>query len=247
MRELIDGVNAIREALKAGRRIYKITMTGGKNKEGVKEILALARQKNVLVEETDQTTIDRLVHGPHQGIVAEAEPFRYCEIEDILLAAEKKEEPPLILILDGIEDPQNLGAIIRTAECLGAHGVILSKHGACEITSAVGRASAGAVEHMRVVRAGNLVQSMKSLKQKGVWIVGAEADGDTSLVDFRFPEPVALVIGGEGKGIRHLVRENCDFVIRIPMKGRVNSLNASVSGALILYEAVRQREAAKPV
>jgi 23S rRNA (guanosine2251-2'-O)-methyltransferase len=155
--------------------------------------------------------------------------------------ARERGEDPLLLVLDGIEDPQNLGAILRTAECLGAHGVVIPKHGACAVTSAVSRASAGASEHLKVARVTNLAQTLKELKKQGLWTVGADSQAPDSCFDLSYPGPLALVVGGEGRGIRRLVRENCDYMVHIPMSGRVNSLNASVSMAIVLAEIVRQR------
>jgi 23S rRNA (guanosine2251-2'-O)-methyltransferase len=176
--------------------------------------------------------------------VAEAEPYRYFSLENMLDEARDRGVEPLLLLLDGVEDPQNLGAIIRTAECLGAHGVIIPKHGACPVTPAVTRASAGASEHLKVAMVTNLVRTIKELKDQGLWIVGTDSQAPVSCFDMSFPGPVALVIGGEGSGMRRLVRENCDYMVNIPMMGRVNSLNASVSSAIVLAEIVRQRRAA---
>jgi 23S rRNA (guanosine2251-2'-O)-methyltransferase len=176
----------------------------------------------------------------HQGVVALVDGYQYSSPEEILEQAALKGEPPFVLILDGIEDPQNMGAIIRTAECAGVHGVIIPQHNTVEMTAAVVRASAGAVEHMMVTRVTNLVNCIKDLKKQGLWVVGADLDGD-SYCHASIPSPTALVVGGEGKGIRKLVRENCDMLVSIPMSGEITSLNASVAAGIIIYEVIRQR------
>jgi 23S rRNA (guanosine2251-2'-O)-methyltransferase len=176
----------------------------------------------------------------HQGVVALVDSYEYSRLEEILENAALKKEPPFVLLLDGIEDPQNMGSIIRTAECAGVHGVIIPQHNSVEITAAVVRASAGAVEHMLVARVTNLVNCIKDLKKQGLWVVGADMEG-TAYNLSNIPAPTALVIGGEGSGIRKLVRQNCDMLVSIPMSGKVSSLNASVAAGLIIYEVIRQR------
>jgi len=246
--ELLPGINSVAEALKSGRDISTIYVVKGKVDSRISHILQMAEEMNIQVRRMDKANLDRLAgSGTHQGVVAEAESFLYYSLTDILDEAEKRGEQPLVVLLDGIMDPQNLGAIIRSAECLGAHGVVIPKHGACEVTPAVVRASAGAVEHLKVARVTNLVNAINELKKRGVWIVGSDVQGSDSCFDLVFPESVAIVVGSEGRGIRRLVRENCDFMVHIPMKGRVNSLNASVSCAVIMAQIARQRGEAAEV
>jgi 23S rRNA (guanosine2251-2'-O)-methyltransferase len=238
-------MNSVLEALKADRKVRVIHIARDKSDDRLQAILQLARDKRIKVVRDDKAALDRLASTRlHQGIVAEAEPYRYFSLENMLDEARDRGVEPLLLLLDGVEDPQNLGAIIRTAECLGAHGVIIPKHGACPVTPAVTRASAGASEHLKVAMVTNLVRTIKELKDQGLWIVGTDSQAPVSCFDMSFPGPVALVIGGEGSGMRRLVRENCDYMVNIPMMGRVNSLNASVSSAIVLAEIVRQRRAA---
>ncbi len=242
MSELLSGINSVVEALKSGRDINTIYVIKEKTDSRISPILKLAEEMNVQVKRTNKANLDRLAgYGVHQGVVAEVGSFKYYSLSDILDKAEERGEQPLVVLLDGIMDPQNLGAIIRSAECLGAHGIVIPKHGACEVTPAVVRASAGAAEHLKVARETNLVNAINELKKRGVWIVGSDTQGSESCYNLDFPESVAIVIGSEGRGIRRLVRENCDFMVHIPMKGRVNSLNASVSCAIILAQIGRLR------
>lgn len=239
MAERIEGINSIREAIVSGRKIHRIMVARGASGEGVKTVLTLAREKRIPIEEVDRGKLDDSGHS--QGIVAEGADYRYYEVDDLLKLAADRGEPPFILLLDGIEDPQNLGAIIRSAECFGVHGVVIPKHQACAVTPAVSRVSAGAAEHMRVAQVTNLIPVIEALKKDGLWVVGTDADADTDLAAFSPPEAAAVVIGSEGKGMRRLVRERCDFMVKIPLAGRVQSLNASVSTAVVLYEIARHR------
>lgn len=248
MSEILLGINSVLEALKANRKVRVIHIARDRSDDRMQSILQLAKDKRIKVVRDDKAALDRLASSRfHQGIVAEAEPYRYYSLEDILEQAGDQREAPFLLLLDGVEDPQNLGAIMRTAECLGLHGVVIPRHGACAVTPAVTRASAGASEHLKVAMVTNLVSAIKELKKQGIWVVGTDSKAPDSCYDLAFPEPVALVTGGEGSGIRRLVKENCDFMVSIPMKGRVNSLNASVSSAIVLAEIVRQRRAAAGV
>lgn len=248
MSEILLGLNSVLEALKADRKVRVIHIARDKSDDRLQLILQLAKDQRIKVVRDDRAALDRMASSKfHQGIVAEAEPYRYYSVEDMLEQAGNQGEEPLLLLLDGVEDPQNLGAIIRTAECLGAHGVVIPKHGACAVTPAVSRASAGASEHLKVAMVTNLVRTIKDLKQQGIWIVGTDSQAPVTCFDLSYPGPVALVTGGEGSGIRRLVRENCDYMVNIPMAGRVNSLNASVSSAICLAEIVRQRRAAAEV
>lgn len=243
--DVLLGINSVLEALQAGRKIKVIRIARNQSDRRLQQILRLAEDRRIEVIEVDRKVLDRIASsGSHQGVVAEAEPYRYYSLEDILNQAAAEGEEPLLLLLDGIEDPQNLGAIIRTAEGLGAHGAVIPRHGACPVTPAVARASAGASEHLKVAVVTNLVSTMKELKERGMWIVGTDSRAAVSCYDMIYPSSIALVVGGEGKGIRRLVKENCDYMVSIPMRGRVNSLNASVSAAIVLAEIVRQRRAA---
>ncbi len=231
--------------MQAGRKIKVIRIARNQSDRRLQEVLRLAEDRGIEVIKDDKKVLDRIAaSGSHQGIIAEAEPYRYYSLDDILNQAAEQGEEPLLLLLDGIEDPQNLGAIIRTAEGLGAHGAVIPKHGACPVTPAVTRASAGASEHLKVAMVTNMVSAMKELKERGMWIVGTDSRAAVSCYDMTYPDSIALVVGGEGKGIRRLVKENCDYMVSIPMRGRVNSLNASVSAAIVLAEIVRQRRAA---
>lgn len=238
----LAGINAIIEALKGQRKIHKIYVQSGKKNRRLEELLLLARKKGVFVQEVEKERLNQMYRvGNHQGIMATVDAFSYASVEEILEKAALSGQPPLVLILDGIEDPQNLGAIIRTAECAGVHGIVLPRHSSAEITDAVARVAAGAVEHVLIAQETNLVNVMKKLKDLGLWIVGSEMNARADYFSTVFPSPTALVVGGEGKGVRKLVLENCDLVVKIPMYGRITSLNASVAASLLIYEALRQR------
>lgn len=241
MKEKLAGVNSIMEALKGKRKIYKIYVQEGRTGKKVEDLINLAASRGVYIQQVPKQRLnDMYTAGNHQGIVAEVDVYEYSSIEEVLEYAAMRGEPPLILILDGMEDPQNLGSIIRSAEGAGVHGVVIPRHNSVEVTPAVVRASAGAVEHVKVVLATNLVNTIKYLQQQGLWIVGADMDGKP-YYGLELPSPTVLVIGGEGRGIRRLVKENCDLLVKIPMYGRVNSLNASAAAAVILFETIRQR------
>lgn len=240
-RELIEGRNPVLETLRAERKVYRIWLQSDARGEAMAEIRHLAAERRIPVEEVDGKSIQsRSTTGHPQGVIAQAEAWKYATVEQILARAGN--EPPFLLLLDGIEDPQNLGSLIRTAETAGVHGIIIPEHRAVGLTPAVARASAGALEYMPVAQVTNLVRTMEDLKTKGIWFVGADPDGVdfwSSPVDWR--GPVGLIVGGEGKGIGRLVKEHCDALVRLPMRGRISSLNASVAGAILLYEAVRSR------
>lgn len=241
MKEKLAGVNSIMEAIKGKRKIHKIFVQEGRAGKKIEDLLKLAASRGIYIQEVPKQRLnDMYMTGNHQGIVAEVDNYEYCSIEEVLEYAAMKGEPPFLLILDGLEDPQNLGSIIRSAEAAGIHGVVIPRHNSVEVTPAVARASAGAVEHMKVVLATNLVNTIKYLKDQGLWVVGADMDGQ-AYQTVKFPSPTVLVIGGEGSGIRRLVKENCDLVVKIPMYGQVNSLNASAAAAVILFETVRQK------
>ncbi len=237
---LLIGRNPVMEALKSGRGITKLMVL--KDAEGsVKKILGMAHDKNIPVQTVDRAVLDRASYGgPHQGVVAHVSDYEYSEVSDILELAAEKNEPPFIIILDGIEDPHNLGAIIRTADAAGAHGVIIPKRRAAAVTATAEKAAAGAASYVHVARVTNISQTIEDLKKEGVWIAAVDMDGD-NYTEADFTGPIALVTGSEGSGISRLVKEKCDFCVSIPMKGGVNSLNASNAAAILMYEAVRQR------
>jgi 23S rRNA (guanosine2251-2'-O)-methyltransferase len=240
---IIEGKNAVIEAIRAGRPLDKVFLAKGSNDKALGFIASNARNAGVVVTECDRRKLDAMsvTHGAHQGVIAVAAAREYCAVEDILSLAQEKGEDPFLVVCDGIEDPRNLGAIIRCAECAGAHGVIIPKHHSAGITAAADKASAGAAEHMLIARVANLTAALQDLKKKGLWVYGAEANGTSHLWKTDMKGPICLVIGSEGQGISRLVRENCDFILNIPMAGQVNSLNASAAAAILLYEIVRQR------
>lgn len=240
--DVIEGRNAVIEALRAGRAIDKIYIARGDVDKTLGHIASKARDKGIVVVECDRRKLDFMsqTHA-HQGVIALAAVREYCEIEDIFALAGKRGEKPFILVCDEISDGHNLGAIIRSAECAGAHGIIIPKRRSAGLTAIVGKASAGAAEHMLISRVPNLPSAIRELKDRGVWVYGTAADGQSDLWHTDFSGAVALVIGSEGDGMGRLVKENCDFVVSLPMKGQVNSLNASNAAAITMYEVLRQR------
>lgn len=238
----LEGRNALTEALKSGRAIDKVFIAEGNTDRGLARLAAMAKDAGAVVVETDRRKLDQMsATGAHQGIIAAVAAHDYATIDDIFQNAADKNEDPLLVICDELSDPHNLGAILRTAECAGAHGIIIPKRRSVGLTAVVGKASAGAVEYMPVARVSNLTAAMEELKQRGVWIFGTAADGSTELYSADLKGPCAIVIGNEGDGMSRLVAEKCDFKVSIPMKGHVSSLNASAAAAILLYEAVRQR------
>lgn len=239
---LIEGRNAVIEALRAGTSIDKIYLQKGETDRTLGHIASTAREKGIVVVDADKRKLDSMsrTHA-HQGVIALASVREYVSVADILNAAREKGEAPLIVVCDEISDPHNLGAIIRTAECAGAHGVIIPKRRSAGLTSVVGKTSAGAVSYVPVARVPNIAALLKDLQKEGVWVFGTAAEGTTTLYDADLKGPAAIVIGSEGDGMTRLVREGCDFLVSIPMKGRISSLNASAAAAILLYEAVRQR------
>ena len=239
---IIEGKNAVIEALRAGRPLDKIFLARGSRDRALGYIASTARAAGAAVTECDRRKLDGMsVTGAHQGVIAVAAARAYCAPEDILALAAQRGEDPFVVVCDGLEDPRNLGAVIRCAECAGAHGVIIPRHHSAGITAAADKASAGAAEHLPIARVSNLTAALQELKRRGLWIYGAEADGDARLWHTDMKGPVCLVIGSEGQGLSRLVRETCDFILTIPLAGRVNSLNASAAAAILLYEVVRQR------
>ena len=240
--ELIEGRNAVIEALRAGRAIDKIFLARGDVDKTLGHIASKARDRGVVVVECDRRKLDFMSRTKaHQGVIALAAVREYCEVADILAIAQARGEAPFVVLCDEISDPHNLGAIIRTAECVGAHGVVIPKRRSAGLTAIVDKSSAGAAEHMAIARVANLSSAIRELKAAGLWIYGTAADGTTPLWSAELSGPIALVIGSEGDGMGRLVKENCDFVLSLPMKGRVSSLNASAAAAVTMYEILRQR------
>ena len=239
---IIEGRNAVTEALRSGTAIDKVYLAKGETDRTLSRIAADAKKAGAVVVEADRRKLDAmsLTHS-HQGIIAVAAVRAYATVEDILSIAEARGEKPLLVVCDEISDPHNLGAIIRTAECAGAHGVVIPKRRSAGLTAVVAKSSAGAVSYMPVARVPNIPALLKDLKQQGIWVFGAAAEGTVSLYGADFKNAAAIVIGSEGDGMTRLVRENCDFLVSIPMKGRISSLNASAAAAILLYEALRQR------
>lgn len=240
--EILVGRNAVFEALKAGRGINRILVAQGGKEAALAPLLALAREQGVPVRASTRQKLDLLAPDMrHQGVLAYAAPVAYASLDDVFARAEEKGEPPLLLLLDEIEDPHNFGALLRTADAMGVHGVLVPERRSCALTATVAKTSAGAVEHVPVVRIGNIVQEMKRLKERGLWFVGADMAGEHDIFCAALTGALVIVIGSEGKGLGRLVKETCDFLVRIPMHGAINSLNASVAGALLMYEARRAR------
>lgn len=240
--DIIEGRNAVTAALKSGRQIDKLYVRRGENKGSMLPIIAKAKERGIPVVEIDKAKLDSMSEtGVHQGVIARIPPYEYKTVDDILNIAREKGEPPFIVILDHLEDPHNLGSIIRTANCAGVHGVIISKHDGVTLTAAAVKASAGAASFTPVARVNNIAQTVDYLKEQGIWVTGADAAGDRSIYEADLKGAVALVVGGEDKGISRLTASKCDFLVGIPMKGDVNSLNASVAAALMIYETMKQR------
>ncbi|MFC7678171.1 23S rRNA (guanosine(2251)-2'-O)-methyltransferase RlmB [Paenibacillus sp. GCM10028914] len=241
--EVIAGKHSVTEALRSGRTINKIWVAENAQKHLITPIIAEARKLGIVIQNVDKRKLDQLVPGvQHQGVVAQAAPHAYVEVDDLLKIAEDKGESPFLLILDEIEDPHNLGSILRTADCTGAHGVILPKRRSAQITATVSKTSAGAVEYVPVARVTNLAQTIEQLKEKGVWVVGTVVDAVEEIYDTNvFNGPVAIVIGNESKGMGRLIREKCDVLVKLPMAGQINSLNASVAAGVVMYEVLRRR------
>lgn len=240
--EIVEGRNAVIEALRAGRAIDKIFIAKGDVDKTLGHIASKARDKGIVVVECDRKKLDFMsqTHA-HQGVIALCAVREYCTVEDIFAVAEERDEKPFVIVCDEISDPHNLGAIIRSAECAGAHGVIIPKRRSAGLTAIVDKSSAGAAEHMAIARVPNIPAAIKELKDRGLWVYGTAADGQSDLWHTDFTGSVALVIGSEGDGMGRLVRESCDFIVSLPMKGQVSSLNASAAAAIVMYEVLRQR------
>ena len=238
----VEGRNSVLELLESGKDINKIFITKGEKHGSINKIIAIAKQKKVIIVEKDKKQMSQMAQTPnYQGVIAIVPPFEYCEVEDILEYAKEKKEEPFVLILDSIEDPHNLGSIIRTAETAGVHGIIIPKRRAASVNSTVSKVSAGAVEYMKIARVNNITDAIEKLKGAGLWICGTDINTDTYYYNQDLKGPLGIVIGNEGKGIGSKVKNACDFLVKIPMKGKVTSLNASVSAGIIIYEAVKQR------
>ena len=239
---ILEGRNALTEALASGRAIDKVFIAEGSTDRALARLAAQAKQAGAVVVETDRRKLDQMsATGAHQGVIAMVAAHSYATLDDILNRAKERGEAPLIVICDELSDPHNLGAIIRTAECAGAHGVVIPKRRSVGLTAIVGKASAGALEYMPVARVTNITNAIEELKARGVWIFGTAAEGATPLYQADLKGAAAIVIGNEGDGMSRLVAESCDLKVSIPMKGRISSLNASAAAAILLYEAVRQR------
>lgn len=238
----IEGRNSVIELLKAGKDINKLYIQKGERKGSILEIIKLAKQNKIIMSEIEKTKLDQMSETKnHQGVIAIVPPYEYADVDDILDAAKKKNEDPFIIILDEIEDPHNLGSIIRTAECAGAHGIIIPKRRSALVNSTVVKTSAGATSYMKVARVNNLNETIEYLKEHNIWVYGTDMLGSSYYDEQDYKGGVAIVVGSEGEGMGRLIKEKCDFLIKIPMKGKINSLNASVSAAIVMYEVMKQR------
>lgn len=241
----IEGRNPVIEAIKNDREIDKIMIANGAKEGSIKKIIAMAKEKNIVIQYVDRNKLDEIsTSHSHQGVIANVSEYRYYELDELIKTVEEKGEDPFFIILDEITDPHNLGSIIRTADAVGAHGVIIPKRRSVHITPTVAKASAGAVEYVPVCKVTNIVNTIKTLKEHGLWIAAADMDGQT-FYEQNLTGPIGLVIGSEGFGISRLVKKNCDFTVKMPMVGNVTSLNASVAGSILLYEIFKQRMGSK--
>ena len=240
--DVLVGRNAVTEALKSGRGINKLWIASGDREGSVSEIAALAKERGIVVQYVERAKIESLAGGHrHQGVLAYVAPVPYAELDDILKAAEEKGEAPFLVLLDELEDPHNLGALLRTADATGVHGILIPKRRSVSLNATVAKTSAGAVEYVPVARIGNIAQTLMKLKEKGFWVAGADMDGEKAYYEADLTGPLVLVVGSEGRGMSRLTKEACDFIVSMPMVGRINSLNASVAGSILMYESMRQR------
>lgn len=239
----VEGRNSVLELLESDNDINKLYVQSGEKHGAIIKIIAKAKEKRVVISEIDKNKLDQMseTHN-HQGVIAIVPPYNYSSVEEILELAKSKNEKPFVIICDGIEDPHNLGSIIRTAECVGAHGVIIPKRRSAAVNATVNKTSAGAVAYVKVARVTNLNDTIKELQDNGVWIYGTDMDGTDNYNEVKYDSGVGIVVGSEGFGMSRLVKENCDFLIRIPMAGKINSLNASVSASIVMYEVMNQRK-----
>ncbi len=238
----VEGRNSVLELLESGKDVNKIFITKGEKHGSINKIIAMAKERKIVIVEKDKRQMEQIAQNQnYQGVIAIVPPFEYCEIEDILDKAKALKQDPFVLILDGIEDPHNLGSIIRTAETAGIHGIIIPKRRAASVNSTVNKVSAGAVQYMKIARVTNITEAIKKLKDAGLWICGTDINTNQYYYNQDLTGPLGIVIGNEGAGMSEKVKKNCDFLVKIPMQGKVTSLNASVSTGIIVYEAVKQR------
>ena len=238
--DIVYGRNAVLELLKSEKDINKIFIERGEKHGSINEIIARAKEARIVMVEVEKLKLDNMTSENHQGVIAIVPPFNYCEIEDILDVAKQRNEAPFVIILDGIEDPHNMGAIIRTAETSGVHGIIIPKRRSAAVNSTVSKVSAGATTYMKIARVNNLNDAIKKLQDNGLWIIGTDGDADKYYYDQDLTGPIGLVIGSEGFGMSKLVKNNVDILVKIPMKGQITSLNASVAAGIVMYEVVKQ-------
>ena len=238
----VEGRNGVLELLASDRDVNKLYVQKGEKHGSINKIIAIAKEKRIVIAEMEKAKMDAMseTHN-HQGVIAVVPPFNYCDVDDILDYAKSKNEKAFVVILDGIEDVHNLGSIIRTAETAGVHGIIIPKRRATQVNATVSKTSAGAVEHMKIARVNNLADTIRNLKEGGLWIIGTDMDTEVSYANQDYTGDIAIVIGSEGFGMSKIVKDNCDFLIKIPMKGKITSLNASVSAGIVMYEALKQR------
>ncbi|MFD2615235.1 23S rRNA (guanosine(2251)-2'-O)-methyltransferase RlmB [Paenibacillus gansuensis] len=244
--EYIAGKHSVLEALRSGRGMNKLWIAENAQKQLTQPILAEAKKAGVIVQYVDKRKLDQMADGvQHQGVIAQVAAYEYAEVDDLLAAAKAKNEDPFLLILDEIEDPHNLGSILRTADCTGVHGVIIPKRRSVGLTATVSKTSAGAVEYVPVARVTNIAQTIDELKERGVWVAGTDVSAKEDMYRTNLNMPIAIVIGNEQKGVGRLIKEKCDFLLKLPMFGQINSLNASVAAGVFMYEVVRQRQVQK--
>lgn len=240
--DVLIGRNAVIEAIRSGRGINKLLLADGDKEGSVKEVISLAKEQGIVIQFVERSKIEGIAGGlRHQGVLAYVAPVAYSDLETILQAAETKGEAPFLLLLDELEDPHNLGALLRTADATGVHGVLIPKRRSVPLTATVAKTSAGAVEYVPVARIGNIAQTLRKLKDKGFWVAGADMDGSQNYYEADLTGPLVLVVGSEGHGMSRLTKEQCDFIVKMPMVGKINSLNASVAGSILMYESMRQR------
>lgn len=240
--DVLIGRNAVIEAIRSGRGINKLLIADGDKEGSVKEVISLAKEQGIVIQFVERSKIEGIAGGlRHQGVLAYVAPVAYSDLETILQAAETKGEAPFLLLLDELEDPHNLGALLRTADATGVHGVLIPKRRSVPLTATVAKTSAGAIEYVPVARIGNIAQTLRKLKAKGFWVAGADMDGSQNYYEADLTGPLVLVVGSEGHGMSRLTKEQCDFIVKMPMVGKINSLNASVAGSILMYESMRQR------
>ncbi|MEI5909174.1 23S rRNA (guanosine(2251)-2'-O)-methyltransferase RlmB [Bacillus spongiae] len=240
-KDYIAGKNPVIEALKSERDVNKVWIAEGSQKGAMQQVVRLAKESNVLIQYVPKQKMDTMVKENHQGVVAQVAAYQYAELDELYLRAEEKQEQPFFLLLDELEDPHNLGSIMRTADAIGAHGIVIPKRRAVGLTATVAKASTGAIEYVPVARVTNLARTIDEFKERGIWIVGTDAKGSDDYRNLDGTMPLCLVIGSEGKGMGRLIRDKCDFLVHLPMSGHVTSLNASVAASLLMYEVYRKR------